>query len=142
MRRSLGDSPLPCFNRPNVELVTEPIAGFEPAGLRTTDGELHPADVAVFATGFDVRNCLRPVTIRGRQGVDLQQRWAQGPEAYRGVAVPDFPNLFLLYGPNTNLGHNSILFMLECQFNYIRQCLDRLVAGNLRALEVSAAAAA
>lgn len=133
----LSDDYYPCFNRPNVELVTEGIQRFEPSGIRTSDGRPRDFDVAVFATGFDVRNCLRPVEIRGRAGRDLQEHWAAGPEAYRGIAVPGYPNLFMLYGPNTNLGHNSILFMFECQFAYIVQCLEHIVARNLRTLEVS-----
>ncbi len=133
----LSDDYLPCFNRPNVELVTDRIACFEPAGIRTADGTSRAFDVVVFATGFDTRNTLRPIEIRGRGGIDLRERWATGPEAYRGIAVPGFPNLFLLYGPNTNLGHNSILFMFECQFGYVLQCLDRMVAHDLCALEVA-----
>jgi cation diffusion facilitator CzcD-associated flavoprotein CzcO len=131
----LSDDYFRCFNLPNVELVTDPIERFEPSGIRTADGRVRDFDAAVFATGFDVRHVLRPVTIRGRGGLDLQERWSAGPEAYRGVAVPGFPNLFMLYGPNTNLGHNSILFMLECQFDYVRQCLDRLVTRDLLSLE-------
>jgi cation diffusion facilitator CzcD-associated flavoprotein CzcO len=132
----LSDDYFPSFSRPNVELVTDPIAGFDAAGIRTADGKRRDVDVAVFATGFDVRNCLRPVAIVGRGGLDLQQRWSAGPEAFRGITVPDFPNMFILYGPNTNLGHNSILFMFECQFAYIVNCLRRLVSRNLRTLEV------
>jgi cation diffusion facilitator CzcD-associated flavoprotein CzcO len=133
----LSDDYFPCFNNPAVELVTDPIERFEPGGVRTADGTSRPFDVVVFATGFDVRHCLRPVEIRGRGGLDLQEHWSRGPEAYRGVAVPGFPNLFLLYGPNTNLGHNSILFMFECQFAYVVRCLDRMVARDLDALEIS-----
>jgi cation diffusion facilitator CzcD-associated flavoprotein CzcO len=138
----LSDDFLPCFNRPNVELVTEPIECLRATGIRTADGRSHPFDVIVFATGFDVRDCLRPIEVRGRASLDLQQYWSSGPEAYRGMAVPGFPNLFLLYGPNTNLGHNSILFMLECQFHYILQCLDRIVTRQLHSLEVTPEATA
>jgi cation diffusion facilitator CzcD-associated flavoprotein CzcO len=137
----LSDDYFPCFSQPHVELVVEPIERFVPYGIQTVDGRERPFDVVVFATGFDVRSCLRPVEVRGRGGLDLQERWSQSPEAYRGVAVPEFPNLFILYGPNTNLGHNSILFMLECQFRYVVECLDRIVTRNLRTLEVSAGAA-
>jgi cation diffusion facilitator CzcD-associated flavoprotein CzcO len=139
-RLLLSDDYFPSFNQPHVELVIERIERFVPAGIRTVDGKERAFDVVVFATGFDVRSSLRPVEIRGRGSVDLQDRWSQSPEAYRGVAVPDFPNMLILYGPNTNLGHNSILFMLECQFDYIVQCLDRIVSRNLRTLEVSAEA--
>jgi cation diffusion facilitator CzcD-associated flavoprotein CzcO len=138
----LSDDYFPCFNLANVELVTDSIACFETTGIRTADGQLRDVDVAVFATGFDVRHCLRPVAIVGREGADLQKRWAAGPEAYRGMLVPAFPNMFILYGPGTNLGHNSILFMFECQFSYIVRCLNRLVSRNLLALEVTSEAMA
>ena len=131
-----SDDFYPCFTQPHVALVTDAIERFEPAGIRTRDGALHQVDVAVFATGFDVRNSLHHVTITGRNNLDLQQRWSTGPEAYRGIGVPGFPNLFMLYGPNTNLGHNSIIVMLEAQSRYIVQCLEHLVTANLTTLEV------
>jgi cation diffusion facilitator CzcD-associated flavoprotein CzcO len=131
-----SDDFYPCFTKPNVALITDPIERFESAGIRTRDGALHPADVAVFATGFDVRNSLHHIAITGRAGLDLQQRWQTGPEGYRGIAVPGFPNMFMLYGPNTNLGHNSIIVMLEAQSRYIVQCLQRIVTANLTTLEV------
>jgi cation diffusion facilitator CzcD-associated flavoprotein CzcO len=131
------DDYYPCFNQEHVALVTEPIDHFEAAGISTRDGVLHEADMVVFATGFDVTNSLRPVEIVGRGGLDLQAAWAQGPEAYRGIAVPHFPNLMMLYGPNTNLGHNSIIVMLEAQSRYIVQCLEHMVERNLATLEVS-----
>ena len=99
---------------------------------------LHPADVAVFATGFDVRHALHHVKILGRDGLDLQHVWQAGPEAYRGIGVPGFPNMFMLYGPNTNLGHNSIIVMLEAQARYLVRCMAHIVAANLRTLEVRA----
>ena len=135
-----SDDFYPCFSQKHVTLVTDPIAGFEAAGIRTRDGALHPADVAIFATGFDVRNCLAPIAIHGRDGADLQALWRDGPFAYRGVAVPGFPNMLVLYGPNTNLGHNSIIVMLEAQSRYIVRCLEHLVERNLDTLEVSEAA--
>ncbi len=136
-RLLISDDYYPCFSQPDVALVTAGIDHFTQAGIVTADGIVHQADVCVFATGFDVRNCLAPITITGRQGRDMQARWAQGPDAYMGVAVPEFPNFFMMYGPNTNLGHNSIILMLEAQANYITQCLNHLVAGNLASLEVT-----
>ena len=135
-----SDDYYPAFNQPHVALVTSPIVGVEAAGLRTADGALHASDVIVYATGFDVRNCLTPVHIRGAGGEELQAIWQEGPFAYCGVTVPDFPNMFILYGPNTNLGHNSIIVMLEAQYRYIVQCLERVVANDLAALEISAEA--
>jgi cation diffusion facilitator CzcD-associated flavoprotein CzcO len=135
-----SDDYLPAFGLPHVTLVTTAIGRIEAGGIRTRDDVLHAADVIVFATGFDVRNCLAPIHIAGAGGAELQGLWENGPYAYRGVAVPGFPNLFMLYGPNTNLGHNSIIVMLEAQFSYILQCLEHMVARNLSALEVSPAA--
>jgi cation diffusion facilitator CzcD-associated flavoprotein CzcO len=138
----ISDNYYPCFNEEHVELITDPIDRFVPTGIQTVDGRCREFDIAVFATGFDVRNCLRPVEIHGRRGLDLQRHWSNGPEAYRGIAVPAFPNMFLLYGPNTNLGHNSILFMFECQFAFIVQCLKRMASRGLATLEVSPEATA
>ncbi len=135
-RLLVSDDYLPCFNRSNVALVDTEIARFTRAGIRTSDGVEREFDLVVFATGFDVRNCLAPVAITGRDGVSLQEAWSDGPHAYHGVATPGFPNMFLLYGPNTNLGHSSIVFMLECQFRYILQCLAHISAADVSALEV------
>ena len=135
-RLLVSDDYLPCFNQANVELVDTEIDDFTPAGIRTRDGAQRTFDCVVFATGFDVRNCLAPVAINGRQGRCLQDAWAAGPHAYHGVATPGFPNMFLLYGPNTNLGHSSIIFMLECQFRYITQCLAHIAATDGSAMEV------
>ena len=132
-----SDDFLPCFNRPHVALVTEKIAGFEAGGIRTADGALHEADVAVFATGFDAANTLSPIAIHGPGGVALTQAWREGPFAYRGVAVPGFPNMLIMYGPNTNLGHNSIIVMLEAQARYIVRCLEHMVDRDMAALEIS-----
>jgi cation diffusion facilitator CzcD-associated flavoprotein CzcO len=137
-----SDDFYPCFSKGHVALVTDRIAGFEAAGVRTVDGAVHPADVAIFATGFDVTNCLAPVAIQGRDGVSLNALWHDGPFAYRGVAVPGFPNMLIMYGPNTNLGHNSIIVMLEAQARYIVQCLGRMVDYNLATLEVAESACA
>ncbi len=135
-----SDDYYPVFAQPHVRLVTHGIDRIESAGIRTRDGTLHEADVVIYATGFDVANCLRPVTILGRDGRDLQTVWRDGPEAYRGVAVAGFPNMFIMYGPNTNLGHNSIIVMLEAQARYIVQCLAQLADRRLASIEVSDAA--
>jgi cation diffusion facilitator CzcD-associated flavoprotein CzcO len=131
-----SDDFYPCLTQPNVSLITDRIERFEPAGIRTSDGTIHPIDIAVFATGFDVRNSLHHVAITGRGGIELQQRWQAGPEGYRGIGVPGYPNMFLLYGPNTNLGHNSIIVMLEAQARYIVKCLEYFVSANLNTVEV------
>jgi cation diffusion facilitator CzcD-associated flavoprotein CzcO len=136
----ITDEYLPCFSKEHVELVTERIEAITPDGIRTADGRERHFDALVFATGFDVRNCLTPVRIQGRDGIDLHHVWRDGPEAYLGIAMPGFSNMLIMYGPNTSLGHSSIILMLECQARYIVQCLERLVAADLDTLEVSAAA--
>lgn len=126
----------PALMQPHVDLVTEPVTRVEAAGVRTADGVLHEADVLVLGTGFAATELLLPMQVVGRGGQTLQQAWQHGAEAYLGSAVSGFPNLFLLYGPNTNLGHNSIILMLESQFAWIRQAVQRIRPGG--SLEVRA----
>jgi cation diffusion facilitator CzcD-associated flavoprotein CzcO len=132
----ISDDFYPALQLPNVELVTDAIAGFEPGGIRTKAGVFHPLDAVIFATGFETTSFLAPMAVHGRGGSSLAEAWKDGAEAYFGVAVADFPNLFMLYGPNTNLGHNSIIFMLECQVAYIARCIERLSEYGLATLEV------
>jgi len=127
--------------RDDVELVTTPIRRFTPEGIETLDGEVHAADTVIFATGFDSTHFLAPLDVTGRDGVSLEEVWRDGAEAYLGMMVTGFPNLFMLYGPNTNLGHNSILFMIECQVAWILQCVEELSHRD-EPLEVSARAMA
>jgi cation diffusion facilitator CzcD-associated flavoprotein CzcO len=124
--------------RPNVEVVTEPIARIEAEGVATADGRRRRADAIVFATGFETTTFLAPLAIEGRGGRKLTDAWRDGAEAHLGITVPGFPNLFLLYGPNTNLGHNSIIFMIECQVGYVVQCVERLARGDVAFLDVRA----
>ena len=108
--------------------------------MRTVDGVEHPLDVIIYGTGFTATDFLAPLRISGRSGRDLRETWSAGARAYLGIAVPDFPNLFLMYGPNTNLGSGSIIYMLESQARYIGQAVGSLALGSLRgrALEVRA----
>jgi cation diffusion facilitator CzcD-associated flavoprotein CzcO len=94
----------------------------------------HPLDVLVYATGFETTGWHWPLEVRGRAGL-LSEAWKDGPEAYLGITVSGFPNLFMLYGPNTNLGHNSITFMLERQSEYITQALVQIEQRKLCAIE-------
>lgn len=123
----------PALCRPNVDVVTDGIVRVTPKGVRTTES-VHEVDTIIYATGFRTTEFLSPVQVTGRGGRDLAEQWADGPEAYLGISAPNFPNLFMLYGPHTNLGHNSIVFMLECQVNHIMACLPHLSRG--RPLEV------
>ncbi|HEY5946580.1 MAG TPA: NAD(P)/FAD-dependent oxidoreductase, partial [Kofleriaceae bacterium] len=132
----ISDDWYPALARDNVTLETSPIERITPEGVVTVDGTLHPADAIIFATGFDSTSFLAPMQITGRDGTALATTWRGGALAHRGVAVSGFPNLFLLYGPNTNLGHSSILFMIECQVRYILGCLDQLERRGARWLDV------
>ncbi|MBP2328069.1 cation diffusion facilitator CzcD-associated flavoprotein CzcO [Kibdelosporangium banguiense] len=126
----IDNSYYPAFNRENVHLVTEGIARLTPSGIKTEDGTHHPADVIVYATGFRTTEFLVPMTVRGRGGKNLHEQWATAAEAYLGIAVPGFPNFFMVHGPNTILGHNSNIFMIECQVHYILNCL-RMLPGEV-----------
>ncbi len=129
-RMLLTDDYLPIFSRPTVALVTEAIAAIEPRGVRTADGVLHEADVLIYATGFDLSEALTAIDIIGAEGHQLRADWAEGAQGYLGTAVPHYPNFFTIYGPNTGLGHSSILFMMECQFELIRRVLTEATARN------------
>ncbi len=113
-----------------ARLVSEPIRGIEPGGIRTDDGELHELDVLVFATGFKVDRFLRPIRVLGRDGVDLDEVWATHPVAYLSVSVPGFPNLFLLNGPNGPVGNFPLIEVAELQFAYVAQLIDRIAQGE------------
>ena len=126
----------PTMGKDHVHIITDPIAGIRETGVETKDGKLHEADVIVYATGFDSTNFLGPMQVTGRGNHDLKAEWKGGAEAHHGMTVTGFPNFFLLYGPNTNLGHNSIIFMIECQANYITQCVQKLRDENLLYIEV------
>jgi cation diffusion facilitator CzcD-associated flavoprotein CzcO len=117
---------LPTLSRPDVELVTEAIEAVTPGGVRVAGGREIAADAIVLGTGFTASEFLAPMTIRGRAGVSLNDAWAQGAQAWLGISVPGFPNFFMIYGPNTNLGHNSIVFMLESQVAHVMRCLRKL----------------
>jgi cation diffusion facilitator CzcD-associated flavoprotein CzcO len=132
----ISDDYYAALQRENVELVTSPIDQVTGDGIRTRDGHHVPADVIIYATGFQSTSFLAPMRIEGREGRVLDDVWRNGADAYLGLTVAGFPNFFMLYGPNTNLGHNSIIFMLECQVNYVVQCVQALAGRGLESLEV------
>lgn len=115
----------PALTRPHVDLSTTDIERLEPDGVRTTDGVLHEADVVIYGTGFRATDFVSSLNIRGPAG-SLSDAWADGATAYLGITVPGFPNMFLMYGPNTNLGSGSIVYMLERQARYVRQAVSLL----------------
>ena len=115
--------------RDNVSLVTDGVREITADGLVTGAGETMPADAIVLATGFVTTEFLPTLDVRGPAGETLRAHWGPSPRAYRGVAVSGFPNLFMLYGPNTNLGHNSIIFMVEPQVKYVARKIRRSTSG-------------
>jgi cation diffusion facilitator CzcD-associated flavoprotein CzcO len=132
----ISDDWYPALARDNVSLVTSPIERVTADAVVTADGVAHPADALIFATGFESTSFLAPMQITGKEGRTLASAWQTGAEAHLGIHVAGFPNLFLLYGPNTNLGHSSILFMIECQVRYVLRCLAELARRNARNIDV------
>ena len=130
-----ADDYYPALQLPNVTLDTAAIERITPQGIRTSDAVDHPLDVLIFATGFETTDWHWSLDVIGRDGVRLSDVWKDGPEAYLGLTVSGFPNLFMQYGPNTNLGHNSITFMLERQSEYIVQALLEIERRGLCAME-------
>lgn len=128
------------IQRPNARLVTEGIERIEPAGVRTRDGRLHALDVLVLATGFRVDRFMRPMQIVGRDGTTLDTVWRDGPYAYLAVAIPDFPNLFMLNGPNGPVGNFSLIEVAELQCAYLLQLVEHVRRGACREVSPSPAA--
>lgn len=124
-----SDDFYPTFNRPNVRLITENIEQFTPQGIRTADGTEHPVDAVVFATGFVAADMEFYTQVIGRNGRNLTAEWKEtGAEAYLGTAAAGYPNLAFMVGPNTGLGHNSIVHMMESQMHYVMQYIGHLEA--------------
>jgi len=125
------------FLRDNVELVTEPIDCFTATGIRDQSGRNHPADVVIYATGFQVQNYLTPMQIKGRGGIDLNAYWQDRPGGYLGMTVPHFPNFYMMYGPGTNLGYSgNLVFSSEVQASFIGNCIRMAVENGWKELEV------
>ena len=118
-----------------IKINTSPIDSITSDGVKTQTG-FAPLDILIYSTGFSTTTFLGPMKMTGLANRDLRSVWSGGAEAYLGISVSGFPNFFMLYGPNTNLGHNSIIFMIECQANYITQCVQRLHKKNLLYMDV------
>jgi cation diffusion facilitator CzcD-associated flavoprotein CzcO len=117
------------IQHPAAALVTEGVQCMEEAGIRTADGRLHELDLIVYATGFHPDAFMRPMSFRGRDGVTLESAWADGPCAYLAITMPDFPNFFMLNGPNGPVGNFSLIDIAEHQWHYIAQLIDKLCGG-------------
>jgi cation diffusion facilitator CzcD-associated flavoprotein CzcO len=126
----------PAITQPNVSVVTEGIAEVRPEGIVSSDGTLHEVDTIVLGTGFHVTDARFARIIRGRDGELMSDVWNGSPQAYRGTAVTGFPNLFMLTGPNTGLGHNSLVFMIEAQLDYLMDALRAMEQRGATRVEV------
>ena len=140
-RVMLTDDWYPALTQPNVSLVTDRIAEITPGAIRTADGAERPADVLVLATGFASHGFVAPMEITGDDGRTLAEAWADLPRAYLGMSVPGFPNMFLLYGPNTNGGTGSVIYTIEANMNHVIGALDALDRADARRIEVRREAA-
>ena len=138
-KRTLRDNGtwISTLKRTNVSLVTQPISHMDAKGIVTTDGHHHDADVIIYGTGFQANRFLWPMEVTGSGGVKLHDKWGADARAYLGMTIPGFPNLFCLYGPNTNLVVNgSIIMFSECSMRYIMQALKYMADNGLKSLEV------
>lgn len=131
-RLLISNNYLATFNRENVDLVTDAISTVDKNGIHTKNGHYFPVDTIIYGTGFKATEFLSPMSIRGIGGKDLNEAWKDGAESYLGITVNDFPNFYMLYGPNTNLGHNSIIYMLESQIQFVMQNIRLIFDNNLR----------
>jgi cation diffusion facilitator CzcD-associated flavoprotein CzcO len=140
-RIMLTDDWYPTLAKPNVELVTDRIEAVTPSAIRTAGGRERPADVVILATGFKSHGFTAPMDVVGEGGRTLEQEWASVPRAYFGLTVPGFPNLFLIYGPNTNGGTGSVIFTIESGVRHVIAALAALDATGARRIEVRREAA-
>ncbi len=135
-KRVLGSNTwYPALTQPNVDVVTAGIREVTPTGVIDADGTHHEVDTLIFGTGFHVTDMPFADRVRGREGHALADHWQGSPQAHLGMTVPGFPNLFMLLGPNTGLGHNSVLLMIEAQIAYLRQALRYRREHGLSTLE-------
>lgn len=136
----ISDDFYPALQRDNTGVCTEKVIEVDEHAVVTADGERHEVDAIIFGTGFHVTDAFDAVHLTGRRGLRIQDAWTEGMRAFLGITVTDFPNMFLLVGPNTGLGHTSIIFMIEAQVHYIMQCLRLLGRRHADLLDVRAAA--
>ena len=124
------------LKKPNVQLVTDAIECITPTGIRTRDGHEHPLDIIIASTGFLAAEAGSPFPVYGLENKELNEQWQRGPSAYLGTTVSGFPNLFIMTGPNTALGHNSMIFMIESQANYVMSALKLITQAPAIAFDI------
>ena len=140
-RIMITDDWYPTLTKANVDLVTDPIVEVTPTGIRTEGGTERSAEVLVLATGFKMHPFIPPMEIAGMDGRTLAEEWAEFPRAYLGLSVPDFPNMFLLFGPNTGVGAGSIIYMIEAGMAHVTAALEELERTRTRRIEIKRQAA-
>jgi cation diffusion facilitator CzcD-associated flavoprotein CzcO len=127
---------LPALQRPNVQLITDPISSMTERGITTADGAQFDVDCVIYGTGFRTNDFMFPMEITGADGRSLREAWAGGAHAHLGICVPGFPSLFVMYGPNTNTSGGSIIVYEEAQAAYLRQALEHVREGDAAAIDV------
>ena len=136
----LSDDYFPALQQPNVEVITDSIREVRAASILTSDGAERPIDALIFGTGFEVRDLPIARLVHGRDGRSLEQVWEESPRAHLGTTVQGFPNLFILQGPNTGLGHTSVILMIESQIDHVLSALRHMRAHGVAAVEPRAEA--
>ncbi|OLT29445.1 4-hydroxyacetophenone monooxygenase [Actinomadura sp. CNU-125] len=131
----LSNDYYPALTRPNVDVETSGVAEVREHSIVTADGREYEVDCIIYGTGFKVTDALTELRVTGRDGVKLQELWADGIEAHRGTTIPGLPNFFMLLGPNTGLGHNSVVFMIEVQIQHVLSCLRLVQESGADAIE-------
>jgi len=127
---------LTALKRPNVHVITDPIVEINQQGLKTQSGDQYDIDILIYGTGFQADQFLAPMKIKGKDGLELQEHWQGDPRAYLGMTIPGFPNLFCMYGPNTNIVVNgSIIFFSECEMRYILGCFALMMKEGKSTME-------
>ncbi|ARU56745.1 monooxygenase [Oleiphilus messinensis] len=126
----------PALQQENCKLITWPINKISASGIKTVEGIEHQVDCIVFATGFDVCKSGTPFPVRGLEGVELSERWARGAKAYKSISVTGYPNLFMIFGPNSGPGHNSALVYMESQLDYAVKGISKILSENLKLMDV------
>ena len=133
----LSNDYYPALAQPNVELVDRAVREVTERGVIDADGREHPVDAIVWSTGFEVTAMLGDIEVKGIGGADLKELWRRRSiQAFYGIVVSGFPNAYILVGPNTGLGHNSVVFMIEAQVHYAMRCIEQLRERDLRYLDV------
>lgn len=132
----VSDDYYQAMNNATLKLVTDPIDKFDENAITTQNGDRYESDVIIYATGFKTNEFLSPINFVGKQDFNLDNLWESGAESYKGICIKKFPNFFMLYGPNTNLGSNSIIFMVEQQVNFIVKCIRKVRSKNFKSIEI------